>query len=52
MMKNIEFLVTTERLYLAPTHNTILALLGGYQSFIDTGSLMDLQLADEDYRSL
>jgi hypothetical protein len=47
-----DFLVTTEGLYLASTSNTHFALLDSYQSFVDTRFLMDLQLADEDYRSL
>jgi hypothetical protein len=45
-------LVTTEGLYIAPISNAKFALLDSYQSFVDSRALMDLQLADEDYRSL
>ena len=53
-MKNILVLIfwLPRSLHLAPTSNTNFALLDSYQSFIDTRALMDLQLADEDYRSL
>ena len=47
----LDFLSTTEGLYLAPLVKE-LPILDTFESFADTRGLMDLTLADEDYRAL
>ena len=47
----LDFILTTEGLYLAPIVNA-LPVLEKFDSFADTRGLMDLSLADEDFRAL
>ena len=46
----LEFILSTEGLYLAPLVKD-LPVLEKFESFVDTRGLMDLALADEDYKS-